>query len=330
MSDVIEHLVIGAGVAGLTLARRLSAAGRRVVVIDKGRGPGGRLSTRRETVSAAELRFDHGAQYLTARDDRFRAEVAGWVSASVVAEWTCRFARISSRVVTPEPPPVPRYVATPGMSALCRHLATGLDVRYSHRAQRLERTPAGVRVHTVAEDGTHEASALDARRVTVAVPDVQANQLLTGLLPLAPTHTAPCWALLLAFPEPLATSFDAARVEGSAIRWLARESSKPRRPTAEAWVAHASPEWSTEHLELTPDEVAPRLLGAFRDLTGAVAAPALCKAHRWRYALTTTHAGVPFAATADLALSACGDYLLGGKIEAAYLSGTALADRLLA
>lgn len=341
MSDVIDHLVLGAGVAGLTLARRLADAGRRVVVLDKGRGPGGRLSTRRETVAGAELRFDHGAQYLTAREASFRAEVEKWVAAGVVAEWKGRFAKVAGGVVSPEPPPVPRYVGVPGMSALCRHLAQGLDVRYSRRAQRLERTTAGVRVHAVSEDGTHEVEAFDARRVSVAVPDVQARQLLGELLPLPATHTAPCWALLLAFPEKLATAFDAARVEGAGgvggveemggpIRWLARESSKPRRAHDEAWVIHVSPEWSTAQLELTPDEVAPKLLAAFASVVGTpLPTPTVCKAHRWRYALTTTPAGTPFAATDDLALSACGDYLLGGKIEAAFLSGARLADRLI-
>ena len=51
-------------------------------------------------------------------------------------------------------------------------------------------------------------------------------------------------------------------------------------------------------------------------------------AHRWRYALTTTPVGTPFAATPDLTLSACGDFLLGGKIEAAFLSGARLARHL--
>ena len=73
--------VIGAGLAGLAAARELQAAGHQVVVFDKGRGPGGRLSSRR----AEPFAFDHGAQYFTARDPEFRHELEGWLEAGVVA-----------------------------------------------------------------------------------------------------------------------------------------------------------------------------------------------------------------------------------------------------
>ena len=61
--------IIGAGIAGLTLGIRLNRAGHSVALFDKGRGVGGRTSTRRGNGIA----FDHGAQYFTVRDPRFRA-----------------------------------------------------------------------------------------------------------------------------------------------------------------------------------------------------------------------------------------------------------------
>ena len=41
-----DVVIIGAGVSGLTLARLLEDSGRRVLVLDKGRGPGGRVSSK--------------------------------------------------------------------------------------------------------------------------------------------------------------------------------------------------------------------------------------------------------------------------------------------
>lgn len=80
--------VIGAGMAGLACAQALTGAGFGVVVIDKGRGAGGRMSSRRLATSLGEVSFDHGAQYFTARTPEFVAQVRRWASDGTVAVWT--------------------------------------------------------------------------------------------------------------------------------------------------------------------------------------------------------------------------------------------------
>ena len=54
-----DVLIIGGGLAGLTAATILTEKGKIAIVLDKGRGPGGRMSTRR----MGEARCDHGAQF---------------------------------------------------------------------------------------------------------------------------------------------------------------------------------------------------------------------------------------------------------------------------
>ena len=78
-----DVLIIGAGLAGLSAANDLRQAGRKVLVIDKGRGLGGRLAGRR----IGDATFDHGAQFFTARESRFKAAVEGWIQAGVAEEW---------------------------------------------------------------------------------------------------------------------------------------------------------------------------------------------------------------------------------------------------
>ena len=86
MNPPLHYAVIGAGIAGLSCARALAASGVHVTVFDKSRGSGGRMSTRRGEGWAC----DHGAQYFTARDPLFQAELARWQAAGVAARWQPR------------------------------------------------------------------------------------------------------------------------------------------------------------------------------------------------------------------------------------------------
>ena len=111
--------VIGAGLSGLVAARSLASRGHSVIVLDKGRGVGGRLATRR----IGEAVFDHGAQFFTVRDPKFQALVDGWLAADVVRVWCHGFGA--------EQDGFPRYVGSAGMTSIAKHLAMGLDVRTS-------------------------------------------------------------------------------------------------------------------------------------------------------------------------------------------------------
>jgi predicted NAD/FAD-dependent oxidoreductase len=66
-------VIIGSGIAGLACARRLAKAGLSPIVLDKGRGIGGRVATRR----VGNLQFDHGAQFVNAHGAGFATVLAG-------------------------------------------------------------------------------------------------------------------------------------------------------------------------------------------------------------------------------------------------------------
>ncbi|MBP1654772.1 MAG: hypothetical protein H6Q28_1328 [Bacteroidetes bacterium] len=78
-----DVLVVGAGMAGLSAAAALREAGLSVLTVEKGRGVGGRMASRR--VGSAV--FDHGAQFVTVRDSRFAAVMSEWERRGAAREW---------------------------------------------------------------------------------------------------------------------------------------------------------------------------------------------------------------------------------------------------
>ena len=322
----LEVAVIGAGLSGLTCARTLADHGHRVRVVEKGRGPGGRMSTRR----AEHRAFDHGAQYFTVRDRRFERWVEAWRQDGLVAPWDGKIVVLDDEGRRPSGSRTERFVGVPGMSAVCRHLATDLDVTLETRVERIERRSGRWRL---ASDQEVELGRFDA--VVVSAPAAQTAELLAdpapGLASLAArAEMAPCWAAMVSLAAPLEAGFDAAFVHGSPLGWVARNGSKPGRSAEEAWVLHASPDWSQRHLELDEKSAAARLLGAFGTAIGrTVSEPVSLGAHRWRFALPTTPLAEPCLFDTQTRIGACGDWCGGPRVEGAFLSGRAMAGRLL-
>jgi len=314
-------LVIGAGLAGLTCAGELGRAGFSVEVVDKARGAGGRASTRR----AGPRRFDHGAQYFTARDPRFVSRVEAWAAAGHVALWEGRVVQLDGGGTTgAESDSGQRWVGSPKMSSLVKHLASECGVEFGVRVSALERSSLGWTALT--EDGERLGPF---ERVVIATPAPQAAPLLEEVAPelaraVAAVEVAPCWATMVEFAEPLDVAWEGAQIPSGSLSWVARDSSKPGRPPGESWVLHGSPAWSQEHLEESPSEVSQRLLRALGDLVGPLPEVTHLAAHRWRYARTVTPLGQDFRFDADLGLGVCGDYCRGASVEDAFLSGLSL------
>lgn len=315
--------IIGAGMAGLTCARELATDGFNVTVFDKGRSPSGRTATRR-TERGSE--FDHGAQYFTARDPRFQKVTTDWIQRGVVSEWHGRIVRLEAGVVT-ETTPLPRYVGTPGMSAMTADLASGLHVHSGVQVVRIHRDSAGWNLTTATDvHGPFES-------LIVTLPSPQAAALLNdhpfGQLSAAVPMT-PCWATMVAFDSKHQAPWDGAFVHGSPLSWVARNSSKPgRNQQLDSWVLHATSEWSAAHLEQPPDTTATELLAAFARLVDKPLPPhCYLQAHRWRYSLGSDPSERKALVDAENRLVVCGDWLSGGRVEGAFLSGLDAAVRV--
>ena len=350
--------VVGAGLAGLLCARTLADHRIAVTLFDKGRGPGGRISTRKTETH----QFDHGGQYFTARSPLLQRLAASWVHDGVIAPWQPRLVDLRDGIATPHGADSahPRYVGTPAMSTLTGHLAQGVKqaggaASYSTEVTRAEkRGNHWALLTTDATKSETELGLFDA--VIFATPPANIRKALAASPQAAPALAAianvtmrPTWALLLAFHQPLGLPFDGAFIQsGDILAWAAKDNSKPGRhpgpqPTPvqatgsdDLWILHASHEWSAANIELTADAAAPLMLSAFADivrtLTGHPApSPAYLAAHRWRYAAVGTPLGQPCWLDTTQSLGLCGDWCDAGpsKIEKALLSGAAMAGRVM-
>jgi renalase len=343
--------VVGGGMAGVVCARTLVQAGHRVSLFEKSREFGGRMATRRTEFGG----FDHGAQYFTVRDARFETALRSNAT-TVVRPWSASTVRVLDelgRVLASAPPPTePHFVASPGMSALVNLWAQPLAHPELHGSL-LARTLLDTHVTRIERDALHpeqwQLRAEDAQggqqvlggfdRVVLAMPHPQIHDLLltSGLAPdlrqaLTPVHVAPCWTLMVAFPQAmqpglphLGPQWNAARSTHHRISWLARESSKPGRDPIERWTVQASPAWSTKHMEDDVERAKAKLLKGFAEITGIRATPTHAVAHRWRFAQTQTPLGKSHMYDETLGIGACGDWCLGHRVEDAFVSGLELA-----
>ena len=318
--------IIGAGLSGLVLARRLSAVAD-VRVFEKSRGPGGRAATRH----IGEYSFDHGTQFFTARTAAFRTFLEPLIEDAVVADWPARFAEIDDGQIRNQRDwgeGHAHYVAAPGMNSLGKYLASGIDVRFDSEIHSIERFGDG---WSLRDQSDREQRGFD--WLVSTAPAAQTGYLANrhaGLAALCEgREMLGCFALMLGFSEPPELAWDAAVVRNADISWMAVNSSKPQRGAPFAMVVHSTNRWANQNLELDPDTVKTHMLAEANAQSGIdLGAAPIQRLHRWRYANLPRQSGDAFFLDPDIGIAACGDWFVRGRIEAAFTSAIGLADEL--
>jgi hypothetical protein len=302
----VDVVVIGAGLAGLAAARELAPT-REVVVLDKGRGVGGRIATRRLGVVGADgsevtAIVDHGVPFLG--DERRGAG---------------------------------------GVTGLAKHLTEGLDVRRSHRVDRVEVHRGAWRVEGVGPDGRFEALRASALVVTAPVP--QTLELLSDSgIELDPTVDValrsvrydPCLVVMAVLGGPSGLAPDGVGRPASDVVDLVVDHQLAGDSPLPAVTVRASPDASEALWSAPDDEVVVELLAASELRSGPV--DGTVQVHRWRYArcaspLHLTHlvavAAPPLVLGGDAFVGAAGAGVDDADgLDAARRSGRAAAGAL--
>ena len=323
-----DVVIVGAGMSGLTAALTLAEAGAKVLVVDKGRSVGGRLATRR--IGTAVL--DHGAQFFTVRSESFRAAVSQWEADRVVSVWTNGFDPDNRDGH-------PRYRTEAGMSQLAKHLAatceqTGVEIVLNQRADALIDTGDGVTV--TYEGGSRLPDDAAAAILTAPVPQT-VELLRAGGAPV------PDDALLITYDCVIAvmmtTEDDVSHIVGSIgalqqpldpmFTFIADNRTKGISPST-GLTFHVEPALSAALWNLGSEEILERLGPEFERVLGNVA-PQATQVKKWRYAAPRSGHDDPFLAVDGMSrpVLLAGDAFGDAKVEGAFLSGRAVAARLL-
>ncbi|MFN0126718.1 MAG: NAD(P)/FAD-dependent oxidoreductase [Verrucomicrobiales bacterium] len=314
-----DVMVIGAGMAGLMAAVQLQRAGRRVLVLDKGRGVGGRLASRR--IDGAT--FDHGAQFITTRDPRFAAVLEQGRQDGAMEEWCRGFAGSTDAHA--------RWLGKPAMSAVAKHLALGLDLHLEIPVLALRRTENHWRAETTT------GRTFTAGTVVLTPPVPQSIALLdAGGFVLQPEMRTRlnaieykrCLAVMAVLdgPSRVPPPGGLAPADGP-IAWIADNQLKGIS-VEPAVTIHATHAFSLEHWDRDRQESGRALLDAAAPWLGA--GTRTFQVHGWRFSKPMRlddERCVLVSQSPPLVLA--GDAFAGPRVEGAALSGWAAAEAIL-
>jgi predicted NAD/FAD-dependent oxidoreductase len=318
-------IVVGAGICGLIAADALQRSGVKIIVLDKGRGVGGRLATRRIQNGT----FDHGAQYFTVRDNRFFSIVQEWLAAGIVQEWSRNFLT-SAGLCSDESEP--RYYGVGGMTSIAKYLARNIDVQLNERVVRISAHENLWYVET--ESGKiYQAESLIltppvpqslelVKRSGIPIP-IKEKRLLEAVTYL------PCLGVLALLdraskiPSP-----GGLWLYDGPVLWIADNQQKGVSK-APAVTIHANPAFSRTYWDADDQAIIHELLTYASPWLGASVITAEIK--RWRYSAPDSFVPEPCLFLAKpLPLLFAGDAFVSPCVEGAVLSGLAAAEYLLA
>ena len=319
-SNGTDVLIIGAGISGLLCATELQRQGYSVCLLDKGRGVGGRMTTRR----MQGARLDHGAQFFTARDSRFQAYIDEWMDAGIVREW---FRHLPGES---EGPGHPRYCGVGGMNAVPKFLARNLDVHCTERVNCLVRNID----HWVAQTESGDSFRADQLIVTTPLPQSLllletagldwANGDLKRLREIRYEKGLAALVILDGpsnLPEP-----GGMKLSDSHLSWIADNRMKGISPDVTALTLHATGAFAEEHWN-SPDSVrGPRMIGAAELWLGSRVVDYTC--HRWGFTLPRNPWLKRYFHKECLNLVLAGDAFGGPRVEGAALSGIETASAI--
>ena len=314
--------IVGGGMTGLITATLLQREGIQTTVLDKGRGIGGRLATRRVKYSdSIEGIFDYGTQYFSVNQSQFQVWVDDWLKRGIIKEWCRGFGKEDGKL---------RYCGVNGTRGIAKYLAQDLDVHTSTKVIKLKCDCANQNDRTGwwLETDNQQFKA-DLLVMTPPVPqsialldssDIALTSDTRSSLEQISYHS--CIAVLALLEKPSNIPIPGGIALENDLIWLADNHQKGISPHGYGVTLHATPKFSDANWDNDDEKIAQKLFKAASPWLDSVIK---YQVHRWRYSLPKTFYPQPCLAVPQLPLILAGDAFVAPKIEGAVLSGIAAA-----
>lgn len=333
---MFDVAIIGAGLAGLACAQQLQQSGYRVVIVEKSRGVGGRMATRRLETTCA----DHGVRYLEAQGKFLPLLIEVLLQRGILQAWTDQVDQLNS--TESESSQITRYVAPAGMTAVAKFLAKDLEIWLNRRVEAI--TPTAENTwHLTLNSPDETFQELTAKAVVMAIPAPQALMLVEPLAETIPSEfldslrsveLEPCITVMAGYQNQQLSlpSWQACDVsDNSDLAWIGLDSSKRPNATAPIFVLQSTAEFA--HLYLDTEDLKPvgqqLLASAAKLLLPGLDHPDWLQVHRWRYAFPSQALSQDYLYSATpLPLICCGDWCGGNLIDGALNSGMVAAREI--
>ena len=304
-----DVIVVGAGISGITAARKLQSYGHVVEVIEKGRGVGGRMATRR----FAGATFDHGAQFFTSRGSDFTELIETASQQGAVKKWTNGF--------SDDPDGYTRWCGSSGMTSLVKWMVAeaNINVRTTTTVKDLRDMPSSGYV------------------LTAPIPQCLAILSFSQMLPNPRTHIQlssisykPTIAVLLRLDQSPSLFPDHGGIQFLDHPDLAFISDNQRKGVSDepAVTVHLSNILSESLWDHSDLEVLAATSALIEDhLSGAGVTD--YQIQRWRYAGPADVWAEPTLAWGSKpTIALAGEAFAGPKVEGAFRSGLAAAEKI--
>jgi predicted NAD/FAD-dependent oxidoreductase len=298
----LETIIIGAGMAGLSVARILTQKGHEITVLDKGRGVGGRMSTR--TIENAKA--DHGAQYFSVKTSEFQTLISELQTENITSEW-----HLAQREHI-------RYIGAKGMNTIPKKIALSLNILVNEKVILIENN----RVKT--ESG----NVYDFDNLIITIPIPQVIDLFNNskidfsqqdISVLKEIEYEPCIAVMAVLKEPTDIVRGGIILENQPVAWIADNFQKGITETPTVTL-HASATYSAERFDDDLQEVAKEMLSSVNQYVMPENVMSF-QTHRWRFSNATKRYEKPFYQIENKNIYVGGDGFGIGNVEGAFLSG---------